>query len=117
MLATKSCAFYIKWLIRVFSLQHLQRLSVILGLRDTNLIGGFLQGLAGYAGVIFFLIRSFKSANVLYVNGLWDGISGIVESLAAILFLGDRLEPIQYAGLVFIFIGIFLLKAVPNTGV
>ena len=84
---------------------------------DTNVIGGFIQGLAGYAGVIFFLIRSFKSANVLYVNGLWDGISGIIESLAAIVFLGDRLEPVQYIGLVFIFIGLFLLKAVTNTGV
>lgn len=82
---------------------------------DTNLMNGFIQGLAGYAGVIFFLIRSFKSANVLYVNGLWDGISGIVESLAAFIFLGDRLDPIQYFGLVFIFVGLFLLKAVKRS--
>lgn len=84
---------------------------------DTGLASGFIQGLVGYAGVIFFLIRSFKGANVLYVNGMWDGISGIIESLAAMIFLGDRLEPIQYLGLLFIFIGMFLMKAVSTTGV
>lgn len=84
---------------------------------DTNLLGGFLQGLVGYVGVIFFLIRSFRSANVLYVNGLWDGISGLVESLAAIIFLGDRLEFIQYVGIGVIMLGLFLLKMVPGTGV
>lgn len=83
---------------------------------DTNLIGGFVQGLIGYVGVIFFLIRSFKGANVLYVNGMWDGISGIIESLAAIIFLGDRLMPVQYFGLVFIFIGLFLMKSSNYTG-
>jgi multidrug transporter EmrE-like cation transporter len=43
---------------------------------------------------------------------MWDGISGILESAAAYVFLGDRLsKPTEYLGLVLTFIGIFLLKS------
>jgi multidrug transporter EmrE-like cation transporter len=39
-------------------------------------------------------------------------MSGILESAAAYIVLGDRLEkPIQYVGLVLTVVGIFLLKA------
>jgi hypothetical protein len=42
----------------------------------------------------------FKTGNVLVVNGLWDGMSTIIESLAAYLILGNQLEnPYQYFGL------------------
>jgi multidrug transporter EmrE-like cation transporter len=79
---------------------------------QTNNITYFFHGIAGYIGVVFFLIQSLRSANVLYVNGMWDGISGILESLAAYVVLGDRLEkPMQYVGLVLTFAGIFLMKA------
>lgn len=70
-----------------------------------------LHGLVGYAGVVWLLIVSFKLKNVLYVNGMWDGISGLVESIAAFVILGDRLEKkSQYMGIVFIIIGVVLLK-------
>lgn len=79
---------------------------------QTNNITYLFHGIAGYAGVVFFLIQSLRSANVLYVNGMWDGMSGILESAAAYVVLGDRLEkPIQYVGLVLTVVGIFLLKA------
>jgi multidrug transporter EmrE-like cation transporter len=43
---------------------------------------------------------------------MWDGISGILESAAAYVVLGDRLEkPMQYVGLVLTFAGIMLMKA------
>jgi len=79
---------------------------------QTNNINYLYHGMAGYAGVVFFLIQSLRRGNVLYVNGMWDGMSGILESVAAYLVLGDRLEkPIQYVGLVLTVVGIFLLKA------
>ena len=79
---------------------------------QTNNLTYLFHGIAGYAGVIFFLIQSLRNANVLYVNGMWDGISGILESLVAYVVLGDRLEkPMQYVGLVLTFAGIFLMKA------
>jgi len=68
-------------------------------------------GLVGYVGVVIALIWSLKTGNVLVINGLWDGMSTIIESLAAYFILGDRLEnPYQYFGLLFTILGIFMLK-------
>ncbi len=68
-------------------------------------------GVLGYIGVVAALVWSFKTGNVLLVNGLWDGMSAVIESLAAYLILGDRLEnPVQYAGLLFTVLGVFMLK-------
>ena len=74
-------------------------------------LGNLFGGLTGYAGVIFFLIRSLTQGNVMYVNGIWDGASVILESLAAYLILGERLSNWhQYAGLLLIIGGIFLMR-------
>jgi multidrug transporter EmrE-like cation transporter len=79
---------------------------------QTNNLTYHFHGITGYAGVVFFLIQSLRHGNVLYVNGMWDGMSGILESAAAYIVLGDRLEkPIQYVGLVLTVVGIFLLKS------
>ena len=69
-------------------------------------------GIAGYAGVIFFLVRALiQKSNILYVNAMWDGISAIMESVAAFVILGERLDSTQqYMGLSFIILGLFLLK-------
>ena len=81
----------------------------------TGAPAGFAQGALGYIGVIFFLIRSLKVGNVLYVNGMWDGWSAILESVAAFFILGERLKrPIEYIGLVVIILGIFMLHAPPG---
>ena len=70
-----------------------------------------VYGILGYIGVIIYLIKSLRSDNVLYVNGMWDGVSGLVESAAAFIILGDRLEKwYQYVGIVFVIAGIYLLK-------
>lgn len=78
---------------------------------QTSQLTFLLQGLLGYVGVVIFLIRSFMYGNVLYVNGLWDGISGIIESAAAYYYLGDRLENTQqYVGLIMTVAGVALMK-------
>ena len=42
---------------------------------------------------------------------MWDAMSGLMESVAAYVFLGDRLEtPNEYLGLGLTIVGIFLLK-------
>jgi len=72
----------------------------------------FAQGSLGYVGVIYFLIKSLKKGNVLYVNGMWDGVSAALESVAAYLILGERLKgPFQWLGLVLIVLGIFMLHS------
>jgi multidrug transporter EmrE-like cation transporter len=68
-------------------------------------------GLLGYAGVVVYLIKCLRTGNVLYVNGMWDGISGVIEGLAAYVVLGDRLDkPGQYLGLLLTTVGIYLLR-------
>jgi len=72
----------------------------------------FAQGTLGYVAVIYFLIRSLKVGNVLYVNGMWDGVSAVLETIAAYIILGERLNrPIEYLGLIAIIAGIFMLHA------
>ena len=45
------------------------------------------------------------------VNGAWDGMSAVIESLAAYIFLGEMFHNyLQYIGLCIIIVGIFLLK-------
>jgi len=72
----------------------------------------FAQGAAGYVGIIYFLIRSLRVGNVLYVNGMWDGVSAVLESIAAYFLFGERLtNPVQYVGLLVVIAGIFMLHA------
>jgi multidrug transporter EmrE-like cation transporter len=100
-------------------------LAQIVGLSLTEIVGdfgykwfanegGFVPfaiGTAGYIGVVTMLIVSLQNSSVLMVNGAWDGISAVIESVAAYLFLGERLESsLQYFGLFLIIIGLFFLK-------
>jgi multidrug transporter EmrE-like cation transporter len=82
--------------------------------KDYARLGGaenFAQGLAGYAGVIYFLIRSLRVGNVIYVNGMWDGISAVLETIAAYFILGERLNNTwQYVGLALLISGLFLVR-------
>lgn len=76
----------------------------------TNSFTDLMQGIGWYGGVIFFLIKSLRGSSILYVNGMWDGMSGLIESIAAYFFLGQRFEsPLQYFGLGFIIMGMFLI--------
>jgi LPXTG-motif cell wall-anchored protein len=74
-------------------------------------LANFGGGLVGYSGVIYFLIAALKQGNVLWVNGMWDGVSGVIESLAAFLILGERFNNwFQYLGLAMITTGLVLLR-------
>jgi multidrug transporter EmrE-like cation transporter len=74
-------------------------------------LGNLFGGLLGYTGVIFFLIRSLTQGNVMFVNAMWDGMSGVIESVAAYLILGERMDKwYQYLGIVFVAFGLVLMK-------
>jgi multidrug transporter EmrE-like cation transporter len=78
---------------------------------DKGGIKNFLTGIIGYVGVIYYLIRSLQGSTVLLVNAAWDGLSALVESLAAIIILGERFDdPYKYLGILFIILGLFFLK-------
>lgn len=72
-------------------------------------------GVAGYAGVVYLLIRTLTGSSILYVNSMWDGLSSALESVAAIIFLGERLDaPWRYSGILFILLGMTILKGAQN---
>lgn len=78
----------------------------------TGSLTGWAGGITGYIGVIYYLIRSLRVGNVTYVNGMWDGISAILETAAAFFLFGERLNSWnQYLGLGLIIIGLFILKS------
>ena len=71
----------------------------------------FAVGAVGYIGVIGMLIVSLQNSSVMMVNGAWDGISGLLESAAAYIFLGERFHnPLQYLGLILIAVGLHFLR-------
>jgi len=78
---------------------------------DNGGIISFIIGTIGYIGVVIMLIISLQGSTLMMVNGAWDGVSGLVESASAYIFLGERFQhKFQYVGLILISIGLYLLK-------
>jgi multidrug transporter EmrE-like cation transporter len=74
-------------------------------------IKNFAVGTIGYIGVVYYLIRSLQGSQVLLVNAVWDGLSALIESIAAIIILGEKFDdPCKYFGIFLIIIGLFFLQ-------
>lgn len=74
-------------------------------------ITNFTVGATGYIGVIYYLIRSLQGSQILLVNAAWDGLSALIESIAAIIILGEKFDdPLKYFGIFLIVLGLFFLK-------
>ena len=74
-------------------------------------IKNFAIGTVGYIGVVYNLIRALQGSQVLLVNAAWDGMSALIESIAAIVILGERFDdPCKYFGIILIIGGIFFLQ-------
>ena len=70
-----------------------------------------MVGTVGYIGVVYYLIRCLQGSKVLIVNAAWDGLSALIESASAMIFLGERFDdPLQYVGVSFIIAGLFFLR-------
>ena len=71
----------------------------------------FMVGLGGYIATIYLLIIALQGSSILLVNAAWDGVSAVLESLAAIIILGERFDDWeQWLGLAMIIGGLFFLK-------
>lgn len=69
-----------------------------------------LQGLLGWMIVIFLLINSFKSHNLLHVSILWEFSITIFTALTAYYFLGERFTSWwQWLGVILVFLGAYLV--------
>ena len=79
--------------------------------RDSINYTSLIIGSIAYIILVTFIIIILKFTNVLYMNGMWDAISAIIESILAYIFLKERLSnPYQYMGLLLIIAGIFALN-------
>ena len=77
---------------------------------NTNNLNNLSLGTLGYGGVVYFLIQSLRQRNILFVNAAWDGMSAIIETLAAIFILGQRMNSVnEWVGLILIISGLFFL--------
>jgi multidrug transporter EmrE-like cation transporter len=60
--------------------------------------------------MIFLLVSALKHGNVMFTNGMWDGISAIITTVLAFVLFKERLSnKFQWGGLVLIIIGCILL--------
>lgn len=74
-------------------------------------IQNFAIGTAGYIGVVYYLIRSLQGSQILLVNAAWDGLSALIETIAAIIVLGEKFDdPWKYFGIFLIVLGLFFLR-------
>ena len=74
-------------------------------------------GLIAYVVMIFCLVSALKRGNVMFTNGIWEGISAIITTVAAFVLFKERLSnKFQWVGLVLIIIGCILLGygEIPN---
>ncbi len=78
---------------------------------NTGIINYLTKGIFWYIFVIFFLVKSLIGNSVLYINGMWDGLSSVIESLVAILIYKETFNnPSQYFGLILTITGMYFLK-------
>ncbi len=101
------------------SLAQITGLSLIEIIGDTGAKlfannGGILNlgiGIFGYIGVFIMLIVSLQGSQLMMVNVAWDGLNGLITTLYSFFILGERFEETsQYLGIVFIILGVYLLK-------
>ena len=79
----------------IFGNTHIQKYA------STNQLYNLFLGVFGYAGVLFFLIKSFGHGNMMWVSTIWQGMIIVLSSLFAYFYLGERFShPVQYLGIV-----------------
>lgn len=77
----------------------------------TNNTQWLAMGVAGYIGVVTYLIYILRKDNLLRMNSMWDGASALLNSILAYWLMGDRFTTTQeYVGTGFIIIGLFMME-------
>jgi multidrug transporter EmrE-like cation transporter len=68
-------------------------------------------GIAGYCGVLYFLVRSFAlGGSLLWVSAMWEGMITVLGAGFAIFVLGERFShPIQYFGIFLAIVAMMLV--------
>jgi multidrug transporter EmrE-like cation transporter len=70
-----------------------------------------VYGVIFYGLVIKFLIQTLKSSNLIYANGMWDGVSALIGTILACVLLHETLSnSTQWFGIAMIIAGIIALQ-------
>lgn len=71
-----------------------------------------LLGVGAYVIMMYLIIEILRNySNVMYMNGIWDALSIILETLLAYIFLKETLSNnYQVAGFMFVIIGVILMN-------
>lgn len=76
-----------------------------------NTLHSLVIGITTYAILVYGIILVLRQTNVIYMNTMWDSVSALIESLLAMILLGETLSNgIQYYGMAMVIVGIFLLN-------
>lgn len=68
-------------------------------------------GIFMYILIVIFIIFALKRTNVMFMNGMWDAMSIVLETTLAYILLQETMtNKIQYVGLIFIVIGILIMN-------
>lgn len=68
-----------------------------------------LLSLIGYIGVIYFSIKSLQTFKMVYVIGMWNGLSILLSTLVSYFILNEETPRAQYAGLFIICVGMLII--------
>jgi multidrug transporter EmrE-like cation transporter len=98
-------------LVEYFGDQNFQKFA------KTGKTSNLVYGIIFYAFMLKLLIEALKKSNLIYMNGMWDGISTIIGTIFAWWLLHERLSnPMQWLGLLLILLGLLSLNVgkIPN---
>ena len=102
--------FYYILLIIVLSFFELIGDSNFKNFARTDKIPYLIYGLLAYLVMIFCLVTALKYGNLMFTNGMWDGISAILSTVAAYFLFRERLHnKLQWVGLGLIILGCIFL--------
>ena len=78
-------------------------------------IKNLIIGCIFYILLVKILIESLKRNNVILTNGMWDGVSALIETVLAIVLLREKFTHwTQWVGITLIISGITLLNKSVN---
>ena len=68
-------------------------------------------GALAYTVMMGVLVVALQNSSILLVNNGWDAMNTVLQSLVGYFLLGERFEYYtQYLGVVFVVIGMYLMK-------
>ena len=77
---------------------------------ESNHRSHLFQGVLGYMGVMYFLIKALMTGGLMYVSIIWEAMITVLGAIVAYFYFNERFEHwLQYFGVVLALIAMFLV--------